>query len=96
MSSPLHCHDCDKCKFVANVGDIDVYTCNGSMIARFSSDGPDYSSFPISLFRQMVKENALIGGVPIAGSSMPMRDYLCSEHVSNDFRAYLACLPLIE
>lgn len=60
---PLFEHDCDKCKFLgrytygASFMDgprettVDLYSCKGrfelSLIARFSSEGPDYSSFPL-------------------------------------------------
>jgi hypothetical protein len=38
-------HDCTWCVFLGHYRDADLYICPGnSIIARFSSDGPDYES----------------------------------------------------
>lgn len=50
---PHHIHDCSACKFLGAVpgdrGPVDLYVCASARgltyIARFSSEGPDYSSF---------------------------------------------------
>ena len=56
---PAYKHDCDKCTFLGTIlvkdidetgkegGEVDLYHCDGNIptvIARYSSDGPDYSS----------------------------------------------------
>lgn len=45
---PLFDHDCMNCKFRGFLTfegkEHDIYTCNHSVIARESSDGPDYHS----------------------------------------------------
>lgn len=44
---PQHKHDCDTCKFLGVYGEFDLYYCpNGgpTIIARFGSLGPDYTS----------------------------------------------------
>lgn len=51
---PLYDHDCKSCTYRGRLTfegkDYDLYTCgNRSLVARASSDGPDYSSAPIEL-----------------------------------------------
>ena len=49
----------------------------GSLMAVFGNDGPDYASTPLRHFRELLKSNSQIGnGI----WSMPYRDYLASEH----------------
>lgn len=49
-----HTHDCDRCIFLESVEEVDYYVCpdssidrRGSVIARYSGDGPDYQSIPV-------------------------------------------------
>lgn len=56
---PVFIHDCDHCTFLGHYAGCDVYTCgidtaSGSIIARDGNDGPDYSSMPISLFKELI------------------------------------------
>lgn len=48
MKSPLFTHDCDGCTFLDHFNGADLYFCpqngNPTVIARMSSDGPDYMS----------------------------------------------------
>ena len=59
MHKPAHKHDCNKCTFLGTIlvkhvdettekgVEVDMYHCDGSIptvIARYSSDGSDYSS----------------------------------------------------
>ena len=49
--SPKFQHDCTQCKFVAHIDGHDTYICPsflGSIVLRYSSDGPKYSSLPTS------------------------------------------------
>jgi hypothetical protein len=51
-TGPLHEHDCPGCAFLGTLDGRDLYACVGptgfgSVIARASSDGPDYSSAPV-------------------------------------------------
>lgn len=43
---PRYDHDCDHCRFVGHLGDVDCYTCGESVIMRYGNDGPDYESMP--------------------------------------------------
>lgn len=56
--NPLYKHDCDQCIHlgVDEVNKEDLYYCSaspggGTLIARRSSDGPEYSSFFVSFFK---------------------------------------------
>lgn len=46
--TPLHKHDCTECHFYGTIkqplGWADVYECKGTVVLRYSSDGPDYRS----------------------------------------------------
>jgi hypothetical protein len=50
METPLHKHDCEECNFLGTYeGTKDLYVCHKqssrpTVICRYSSDGPDYSS----------------------------------------------------
>ena len=59
--NPRFQHDCDDCKFLGtivskyqpNAPYADLYACrDNSLIARYGSDGPDYSSMPMELVQQ--------------------------------------------
>jgi hypothetical protein len=46
---PRHTHDCKACKFLGQFGEYDLYFCDqdgfgSTVVARWSSDGPDYTS----------------------------------------------------
>lgn len=47
MNEPKYKHDCNACIFLGHLEGADHYICKDSLIARDSSEGPDYSSFPI-------------------------------------------------
>lgn len=53
MLKAQHTHDCDSCHLIGKQYHEDVYYCpsEGSIVRRFGSDGPDYSSFPMSIAR---------------------------------------------
>lgn len=45
-------HDCDRCDFLGQFNEFDLYLCPsgvGSVLARYSDAGPDYSSSEISI-----------------------------------------------
>jgi hypothetical protein len=47
VEQPKYDHDCDRCQFLGTFDGHDLYYCPGggpTIIARYSSDGPDYSS----------------------------------------------------
>jgi hypothetical protein len=59
--TPAHVHDCDGCQHVATyrtpTGElVDLYTCGEDWIARYSSDGADYSSLDRSTLARMAYE----------------------------------------
>lgn len=41
-------HDCESCKFLGHFYGHDVYTCENSVIARYSNEPSEYSSMPVS------------------------------------------------
>jgi len=53
--SPRYVHDCDRCTYIGQTGEYDLYYCGGgslggSVIARFSSEGHEYASSPFEMF----------------------------------------------
>ena len=63
MSKPNFQHDCNECKFLGtinnNLENVDCYYCETSitgstLIARFSGNGPDYSSMPVNMLRELI------------------------------------------
>jgi hypothetical protein len=69
LMEPKFEHDCEGCDFLGHALDADLYICgidkrdrfSGSVIARYSSDGPDYSSMPTSAVEDMLKRGFSIG-----------------------------------
>ena len=90
---PQFTHDCNACKFITTVGDIDVYTCGGTIIARFSSEGSDYASMRLDMFTGMIKTNSNVG--TLDDKIVKFRDYLASKECVNYYKAWLIALPLI-
>lgn len=78
---PTHTHDCKHCKLLGTINSVDnpghvadLYHCRnpfpnirgeGSVIARYSSDGPDYASSPTALVSNYL--NDLIAAKALAG-----------------------------
>ena len=93
---PQFQHDCTACKFIATINEMDVYICKSgigqSIIARFSSDGPDYASTDLAIFKRSIAENNQIGG---EGWQMPFRDYLMSDKVIDYHKAWLIALAMV-
>jgi len=59
---PKFKHDCDKCIFIQNTPNHDLYLCAQgghlvTMVARWGEEGPDYDSVPF--------ETVLSGGHPL-------------------------------
>jgi len=101
MSRPKFRHDCDHCEYLGTFFDLDVYLCRGesakvlggSIIARYSDDAPDYYSSPICvLLNQFADPSHRMG---MGDKSMPMQDWLFSEHVCTYYKAWLLALALI-
>jgi hypothetical protein len=64
---PRFQHDCDSCIHLATIRLqrwFDLYLCErcdgGTLIARFSSEGPDYSSYPIGIWERVRSEHPTI------------------------------------
>ncbi len=62
---PVHGHDCEDCKFLGTTPDVegnperqvDHYFCplhEGGLVARYSSDGPDYSAADLARFKRLM------------------------------------------
>lgn len=77
--APKFKHDCESCYFVKNVDGYDVYLCNGTIIARYGNDGPDYASMPINMFLRLWRENEMVNG---HGGELPWQVYVtqCAGH----------------
>lgn len=60
MTVPRYTHDCDGCEFLGECGTYDLYYCarcdEGTIIARASSDAPDYASTPVALLTKERRE----------------------------------------
>lgn len=56
-------HDCDACQFLGEYESdkkYDLYqTGNGSVLARFGDEGPDYTSMPLSLVPHLPEGHVL-------------------------------------
>jgi hypothetical protein len=51
-------HDCTKCIFTGQDEEFDFYYCppfQGTVVARYSDDGPDYTSQPVSCVQQTLE-----------------------------------------
>lgn len=59
---PKFIHDCDQCKLIDQTPDHDWYHCfpsclgQGTLIARYGNDGPEYWSSEISIIKS-IKDN---------------------------------------
>ena len=62
-NQPKFTHDCDRCKFLGHEGDHDHYLCDDgitpTLVARRSSEGPDYASCPVDLVRNHHEDHPL-------------------------------------
>ncbi len=95
-------HDCSHCTFIGTFADMDVHICKGetefqtSIIARFSSDGPDYASSPVSIFKDQIKNNKRICGNNEDGTAwdMTFHDYLMSDKIIPYHKAWLIALAM--
>ena len=60
--TPRHIHDCDKCVFLGTWYRYDLYSCGdkdwGTVVARYNSNGPDYTSCNIRHAKQIEEEKA--------------------------------------
>ena len=53
-------HDCEACISLGEFKGADLYTCLGqSLVARFSSDGPDYTSIDVFMLRRLLRQPKL-------------------------------------
>lgn len=56
---PRFTHDCDRCRFIGQHGDFDIYVCarpadsvlGPTLLARYGDDGPEYASMDASVMR---------------------------------------------
>jgi hypothetical protein len=70
-AKPRYTHDCDVCIFVGHFERYDVHYCprcdGGSLIMRFSNDGPEYASMPIGgIAANPNAESILVKGLAFA------------------------------
>lgn len=79
---PNYQHDCDACLLVGKDEKRDFYYCSrceldmgGTVICRFSSDGPDYASSPVFLVQQTLKAGwTILGGEHVPGDDPRVKD----------------------
>lgn len=51
LHPPRYQHDCNQCKYRGQLEELDIYTCQDTVIARFSSEGSNYWSSDLYSFR---------------------------------------------
>lgn len=82
---PRYTHDCAKCTYQGSHGKFDVYRCKSTfhdtdnLIARYSSDGPDYSSMMRSSFGRLVMAHVMtsVGNYPVTeGEEQKLPDWV--------------------
>jgi len=62
LSGPEFIHDCQKCIYIGKIkNNSEIYLCpngifGGSLVARMSSEGPDYESYPVSIIHELESE----------------------------------------
>jgi hypothetical protein len=67
---PRYKHDCDNCIYVGRIDEYDIYYCSHStsVVARYSDEGPDYTSLMYdgikiqhkdSVWQYLTKDNIL-------------------------------------
>tara|TARA_R110002020_G_scaffold134164_1_gene299262 strand:- start:451 stop:729 length:279 start_codon:yes stop_codon:yes gene_type:complete len=60
--TPRHIHDCDNCVFLGTWYRYDLYSCTGefltTVVARYTSNGPDYTSCDLRHAKQIEEEKA--------------------------------------
>jgi len=63
MENPRYVHECSTCIFLGLYEEYDLYYCpqsgNPTVIARYSSDGPDYLSSMISCMKPLAEARRL-------------------------------------
>lgn len=66
MSKPAHKHDCKRCRFLGSEtirgSVVDLYACKegsplAEAVARYSSDGPDYSAAPLAIIKEIAMQS---------------------------------------
>jgi hypothetical protein len=93
--SPAYDHDCAECQFQGSVvTDSGIADCwihpgeHGSVIFRYSSDGSDYASRPLSMFAAPYSEETEIAFGPRAGTVVVSGQYILQHYfVSRYLRA---------
>lgn len=68
MPGVTYKHDCDECVYKGTFPNekgvqVDFYTCKGSVIARFSGEGPDYVSVPAAVILNAHRVRAEMGTI---------------------------------
>lgn len=62
MDAPDFTHDCDRCTFLGNQEERDLYVCQNqetkqfTYIARYGNDGPDYESLSARVLTSLPPE----------------------------------------
>jgi hypothetical protein len=67
--TPKHTHDCTNCRFLGTYEGVDHYACHATdgtrrvtLLRRYSSEGPDYDSFPC--YAGLPSEHAALLNMP--------------------------------
>ena len=65
----LFVHDCEKCEYKGSNDSFDFYTCEGALeksyIARYGSNGPEYSSYTEDVLRSIISDLPEVPNEPI-------------------------------
>lgn len=84
---PQYEHDCEKCVYLSDYGDYDLYWCpqdpvGETVLARFGNEGPDYVSCPPSLIRHEMADHPL----PVAVRRAMEMGLIRSQDIAGEWR----------
>jgi hypothetical protein len=97
MTTPKYEHDCDSCLYLGTEcfdnQFFDMYFCprcdEGSLIARYSSDGPSYTSYPLFVWepRRLGKITYLTADGGYTHSDVTLAE--CTPEIECAYQLYL-------
>jgi hypothetical protein len=102
IGMPRFVHDCTRCLFLGrseqNGIPLDIYFCprcdDGSVIARWSSDGPDYSSGPAGHYLSRGPQDSILFDAAREVLDRGLLKLTVSEEACENFRKDMAWDPI--
>lgn len=97
--TPVFTHNCANCQFLGHFYGMDVYYCKhaislqnrGSLLARHGNEGASYFSTDVTLFQDSIKNTSIRVR---EDRVMPFQEYLFSEYVLPQHKAFMVALVL--